>query len=398
MEAGHEQRISIWAPFVYPWVISLGTQFSRMGFNSCLYTPGAIGNYPSATKSIRSALLTRKAENCPRFEIIQIPATMIMGETLPHPKFLFRLLRDKADLTLVLGTETLGSQLVMFVARLLANPFIPIAEQNLDQRPKLSLRIRILSTMKKTTASLFHRNATVLLAESKMTKDYLLKTMHCLEERIVVSPHGVDDQLYKQIEPDYDFASQIGIPRIDLERTVVLYAGGFYSIKGIEYLAEAIVQDKSQNVTYLIVKYGDSTYLPLFKDAGNLKFLPLIPPWNMARLYSLVDIVVIPSVTEMVAEISPNVLLEAMACGKAVVATNIGGIPDIMGNDGILIPERDSKAIAKAVRELVENPMLRDELGERARKRIVEQFSISEYAMRIIELLSQHSKVQNAKK
>ena len=85
-----------------------------------------------------------------------------------------------------------------------------------------------------------------------------------------------------------------------------------------------------------------------------------------ADLVGLLDVVVLPSLWEGL----PYVLLDALAAGKAVVATRVGGIPDIMvdGVNGLLAPSRDAAALADAVLKLLENAPLRATIGEQARK------------------------------
>jgi glycosyltransferase involved in cell wall biosynthesis len=67
----------------------------------------------------------------------------------------------------------------------------------------------------------------------------------------------------------------------------------------------------------------------------------------------------------------PLALREYMAAGKAIVATCVGGVPELIEDraQGVLVPPRDVNALAGAIRELLRNPSLREELGRRARER-----------------------------
>ncbi|MHB8482302.1 MAG: glycosyltransferase [Nitrospiria bacterium] len=86
------------------------------------------------------------------------------------------------------------------------------------------------------------------------------------------------------------------------------------------------------------------------------------------------DIFVLASVSEGF----PNVLLEAMAVSKPVVATRIGGIPEVVveGETGLLVPPRDPKALAEAIYYMKTHPMEAQEMGRKGRKRVEEFFSI----------------------
>ena len=84
------------------------------------------------------------------------------------------------------------------------------------------------------------------------------------------------------------------------------------------------------------------------------------------------DIFVMPSLSEG----TPNSIVEAMACGKPIIASAIGGIPDMIGtNAGILVPPGDAAALADAMIKLAENSELRRSMGEAAKERYEKLFS-----------------------
>jgi len=93
---------------------------------------------------------------------------------------------------------------------------------------------------------------------------------------------------------------------------------------------------------------------------------------KMPYIYSISDVVVLPSLREG----TPLVLLEAMACGKPVVATRVGGIPEIVehGEGGLLVRPKDVEGLSKAILTLLEDPGLREEMGKKARRRAVKEF------------------------
>jgi glycosyltransferase involved in cell wall biosynthesis len=135
----------------------------------------------------------------------------------------------------------------------------------------------------------------------------------------------------------------------------------------------------------VFVKYVDKlTALP------NLYAYPPIDDEQMPELYNLADIVVVPSMRcpGTSSDRSPNSLTEAMACGKAVIGTEVGGIPLIMGSAGLLIAPNESNAIIEAISTLVGDVGLRIALGNKARERAVTELSNNVYARRILELLS----------
>jgi len=95
--------------------------------------------------------------------------------------------------------------------------------------------------------------------------------------------------------------------------------------------------------------------------------------YEMPIEYGKVDVCVFPSVWENF----PNVCLEAMAAGKAVVASNSGGMAEMLdANCGLLIPPRDSRAIAESVVRLLRSDDLRIQMGRNSRLRVLERYSV----------------------
>ena len=95
---------------------------------------------------------------------------------------------------------------------------------------------------------------------------------------------------------------------------------------------------------------------------------------NMSEIFSQAHIISLPSYAEGL----PKVLIEACACGRPIVTTDVSGCRDTIINDenGILVPPRDSKALASAFRKLISDPQLRKRMGKAGRKIAVNEFSI----------------------
>ena len=96
------------------------------------------------------------------------------------------------------------------------------------------------------------------------------------------------------------------------------------------------------------------------------------------------DVFVLPSLKEGL----PYVIMEAMAAGLPVIATNVGGMPDMIadGDVGILVPPKDSQALAKAIETLAANPEKRMALGMRAQETIKTKFAFHDMLNRTIQL------------
>jgi glycosyltransferase involved in cell wall biosynthesis len=105
---------------------------------------------------------------------------------------------------------------------------------------------------------------------------------------------------------------------------------------------------------------------------------------DVSVYYSLADVFVLPSRSEG----SPNVLLEAMASGTAVVATAVGGVPELVrsGDNGLLVPANDVNALAGGIAELLGNQELRQRLGSRGRDWVALHHSPREYVRSVLAL------------
>lgn len=106
---------------------------------------------------------------------------------------------------------------------------------------------------------------------------------------------------------------------------------------------------------------------------------------DMPAIYDALDLVVSTSHTEAM----PLALMEAMACEVAVVATRVGGVPDLVahGETGWLVGPGEFDDIAARCAELIADPGLRHQMGQRGRQRVIERFDLAECIVRMDQLL-----------
>lgn len=152
-------------------------------------------------------------------------------------------------------------------------------------------------------------------------------------------------------------------------------------LKGIEYFlqAAAAMGKRSYDARFLIVGDGQhkqeleqlAIQLGLGKRVVFTGFRLDVP-----EVLSALTISVLPSLSEGLS----NSLLESMAAGVPVVATNVGGNPEAVedGVTGIIVPPRDAHALARAMALLLENPDLGSEFGEAGRRRVTQRFSLAQ--------------------
>lgn len=150
----------------------------------------------------------------------------------------------------------------------------------------------------------------------------------------------------------------------------LLYIGNINVEKGIGHLLEA-VQSLSDKVSLTMVGGGPllEEYQKKFPETN---FVGRVPRTRIPEIINNHDIFILPTFVESF----PNVLLEAMACAKPVIATKVYGIPEMIENNysGILIPPKDTSAIIEAILSLIEKPARRKELGEKALETVRQRF------------------------
>ena len=151
-------------------------------------------------------------------------------------------------------------------------------------------------------------------------------------------------------------------------------------IKGHKYFVKAAAEIRKEKyrVKFLIV--GDGflrTKLQDFVVKKNMEKDVIFTGFkrNLEELYSSIDILVNPSLYESFG----NTCLEAMAYGKPVIATNTGGVPEVIedGVTGILVPPRNFKKMAEAVIYLLKNPNITQKMGKAGREKAKKYFTIN---------------------
>lgn len=165
---------------------------------------------------------------------------------------------------------------------------------------------------------------------------------------------------------------------------VIGVIGHISPIKGIEYFLEAasIVLESNINAKFLVIgavlPTQEKYFIKLKEITEELHLKDNIIFTGMRKdipeLLAAMDILVVSSISES----SPLVVLEAMAAAKPVVAARVGGIPEqiVDGETGILVPPKDSQAIADAILNLVSDKDKIKKMGNSGRKRVTEYFDI----------------------
>jgi glycosyltransferase involved in cell wall biosynthesis len=215
-----------------------------------------------------------------------------------------------------------------------------------------------------------------------------LKTAGCPEAKIVSIPNGVEKRFAWNEEGRRE-AKQDLIKQLMLDKNckIISYVGSIQHLKGIDVLARAwpLVVSKIPSATLLLVgplcngKESDQMPVPWLHDyIGKSVFLVGIVE-NPEVFYRASDVFVFPSRNESFG----NVLVEAMGCGTACVATRIEGVTEQIitdSYDGIVVEQEDIKGISQAILTILRDPTLAGYLGRNAAETVDRKFRMERVA------------------
>ncbi len=235
--------------------------------------------------------------------------------------------------------------------------------------------------------------ADAVIAVSSSTRDDILRLFDVPPEKVHVILNGIDTEEYKPINKP-EMLRPLGI---DVDRPYVLFVGRMTRQKGLYYLLKAA--ESLDPTLQVVLCAGDSDtpslqeeleemVLALRSRRDGVVWIPeMVTRRTTVALYSHATVFCCPSIYEPFGIIN----LEAMACGTPVVATAVGGIPEVVadGETGFLVdaklspmPPHDpsdtdglARALAEAINRFASDPDLKGRMGAAGRRRVVEQFS-----------------------
>ncbi|MCP8313188.1 MAG: glycosyltransferase family 4 protein [archaeon] len=288
---------------------------------------------------------------------------------LVFPRILFKLLKENYDVVDVLENYSYSS----FQA-VLAKPLVDtkVAVMNWENivMPAWRFSLRIL----------VNKRADAFRVPSISAKRKLIS-------------EGVDEAKISYIPPCVDVdvfrpeKSNVKEMRGLSDNQVILFVGRLVRQKGLEYLIKSLPQIIKTVPKAMLVVVGDGPFkaelIRLSQELGvtkHVRFLGTYPYDRIQEVYQMADVVVLPSIpTKVWSEQFGYVLIEAMACGKAVVGTRIGAIPEIIIDDvnGYLVPPYSSDSLALSISKLLLDPDKAKDMGKRGREMVIKKFSSS---------------------
>lgn len=222
------------------------------------------------------------------------------------------------------------------------------------------------------------RNRTYVTPSFYMAK--WLKENFSIASNVNVIPNCVD-VLDDQTHGKSDLLVKTIIPKDFLDKRIILYSGRLLAMKGVDDLVDAIPEISNaigkNELLFIFAGPGDSSKYRQKLDKLNGKsaylFTGSLPRASLIKLIRKSELAVVPSYNEN----CPYAVLESMACGTPVVASNVGGIPEIItdGVDGLLVEPGHPDMLANAIARLLSDKSLKNLLGQRAKLKIANKFS-----------------------
>ena len=191
--------------------------------------------------------------------------------------------------------------------------------------------------------------------------------------KVFVIPNGVDMNMFRY-RNKAEMRKQLDLPP---KQKIILYIGYLLKAKGIEFLLNAMPDIiKENNALLVLIGYGpyEQELRKQVKRLGiekNILFKGKVSHKEINHYLNASDLFILPSLTEG----RPNVILEAMASEIPVIATTVGGIPELIddGETGFLIPPRNTDAIVERVNMLLRKKGLAQTIGKNAGQALIQK-------------------------
>jgi len=237
-----------------------------------------------------------------------------------------------------------------------------------------------------------YSNVDFIVAITQIVAEALIKNLNVAPNKIRIIPNGVDVEKFR---PDNNlrnsFRKKLGFGE---DERVILSAGRLHRAKGVQLTISAMPFILKHIPTKLLV-IGEGEYAKKLKRLtrklrleNEIVFLGRVPHQELAAYYNACDLFVM---TTLEKEGLPLTLLEVMACKKAIVASRIGGISDLLehGVTGILIKPGDKRDLVRQSAKLLQDNQLANSLAKRAWQKVTLEYSSKKTVKKLETLFMQ---------
>ncbi len=294
----------------------------------------------------------------------------------------------KCDLVHVHGHVYMSSCLAGKLAKKYKKPFI-VTQHNtfIDYKSWLNT-LEHLNDL--TIGKSVLKHADRILTVSKETMKYVLR-LGADKAKTSVMYNGVDTNCFHPVKKG-ESRKKLGLPK---KRKIIFSVRRLVYKNGIDTLIESahLVARNNPDILFVVAGKGPSRKLieEHIKELGiedNIKLTGFVPDELLPVYYNAADYFVLPSAS---GEGLPLVLFEAMACGLPVIATTVGGTPEIISHmkNGVLVPPRNPEAMAVALSKLLAEEKLGPTIGEEAKKNVENRFTWEENLRQLKEVYNE---------
>ena len=244
------------------------------------------------------------------------------------------------------------------------------------------------------------RSADRIVSVSRALMDFCLDQHGLPSERLRVLHNGINLDDFRPLPADVrkQVRRSMGLPS---KAPVFITVAVLRQPKGIEFMIRAfsLLCRRDPDARYLIVGSGDDRdrLENLARELGvSSQVIFAGMRQDIPALVAASDVFVLPSLTEAL----PTVLAEAAAGGKPIIATTVGGVPEMVadGETGLLVPPSDSEALVEACGRMLENPSLRQRMGRAGRRLAVDRFDLEQHVDHLLNLYDEMMVAQSEKR
>lgn len=231
-----------------------------------------------------------------------------------------------------------------------------------------------------------HKWTDHIICGSQQHKDICIKNLFLSPQKLSIIYGSVDAEKFNPNAYDANIRKSLNINEDDF---AVCLLGRLSPIKGHEYALKAIslLKDYAPKIKILCIGYEAQRSFDWLKtEAKKLDILDRLICIdycnNLPAYLNLIDVGII---TSLGSEANSRAALEYMACGKAVIATNVGVLPEIIKNNenGFLIEKGNSEVLAEALKKLMLDRKLCAEMGKASRKIVEEKYTLEQFGKKM---------------
>lgn len=361
-------------------VHAIAKLLQQNGDSVCIYTSDVANPYDDSD-------VLKQKEYVDGILVKRYPAIFKIAGYWLTPSMLVDLERDDFDVIHAHVARSFQCDLSALVSKLRHQPLVITAHGSLGSYlgVDLGLRNHMLHVAHNMIAGRVFKAADKVIALNRFERQHYIRLGIDLR-KIAIIPNGILLSEFKQAY--YDFKQRHGV-----KGTVILFVGRLNKIKGLDTLVQAfhLLRQRSFHDTKLVIVGEDwgfkQNLLELCKQynlLGDVLILDHPKREDIMSAYHAADVVVLPSNYETFS----ITILEAFACAKPVIATAVGGIPELIenGKNGFLVKPNDAEELSKTISYFLRDSELTKSLGQAAEWLVENHFSMDLVAKKTEDL------------